>query len=232
MKSKIDSAKAGRTFQGNDGPVQVYEVVAGGVIYDCLSEQCMKLIGQTVEFEVKNPSDPKYHPTMKFPKAGGFGVNGGKGWGGGKTFIPSFKDTAEGARLSAKTMLMSYAKDLAVGFNQTHPVANFAAIVTNAEIAYKTLLPLLALDTVKDPKTAEQTQPGGNGNGGGHKDIKTLVAEMKSLATMSALQEWWTNTPHAHLSADDLKILIAEKDKQKSEIAKANTTAGGRKPDF
>jgi len=219
MKAKIDSAKAGRTFPGKDGQVQVYEVVAAGVVYDCMSEKCLGMVGQEVEFEVKQPSDPKYHPTMKLPSTGGNG--GGKSWGGGgKTYTPSFKDTREGAILSARTMALSYAKDLIVS-TKDHIPMDVEGLAKAMEAMYPRIVALLDLGSV--PVTAAPlpapAEKSGN-NGGEPKLLAKMIAEINSMASMAAFGTWWNhNQPTIKaLSSDDRKALLDAKAKKVSAL--------------
>jgi hypothetical protein len=218
MKVRIDSAKAGRTFTGKDGLVQVYEVVAGGIIYDCMSEKCLTMIGQEVEFEVKQPSDPKYHPTMKLPSAGG----GGKSWGsGGKTFVPSFKDTPTGAILSAKTMALSYAKDLASKFSDSRSTLTFEETIKNVEAAYPRLVTLLDLNSVP----AAPAAPAGEkacSDAGERKLVLKLISEIQGMASMPAFGAWWNqNQPTIKaLSQGEREMLMKEKAKKVESLEK------------
>lgn len=228
MKAKIDSSKASRTF--GDPPVQVYEVVAGGVVYDCMSKKCMDLIGQEVEFEVKQPSDPKYHPTMRF-KGEGAQQTGGKFSGRG--YQVPFGQTADGEKLRTKAMVMSYAKDIVVQHMTTYkPDVPFSECLGNVKVAYDSLIAFLQVDQVQD-RREQSSQAGQTGNG--HKDLPTLLAEMKPIVSLDALSNWWKTIPTAFnaLPAEDQQKLVAEKDKKKAEFA----TAGGkaqtnRQPNF
>jgi hypothetical protein len=219
MKAKIDSAKSTRTF--GDPPVQVYEVVAGGVVYDCMDKKCMDLIGQEVEFEVNQASDPKYHPRMRFQKGGG--QQDRKNFGG-KGYQIAFAQTAEGEKLKAKTMALSYAKDMVVQFMTQKANMPFAECLTNIKSAYDTMLPILGLDQIRDVRE----QPPGNG----HKDLATLLAEMKSIASLDALGNWWKIIVFDTLSAEEKKTLIAEKDKKKAEFSAGSMKQNGRQPSF
>lgn len=226
MKMKIDSAKPSRTF--GDPPVQVYEVVAGGVVYDCMDKKCMEQVGQEVEFEVKQASDPKYHPRMRMK-----GEGGQRPWdkSGGRGYQISFAQTAEGEKLKAKTMVLSYAKDMVNQFMTHNPDKPFAESLTNIKSAFETILPLLRLDQVRDTREQQGRE---SQSGNGHKDLATLLAEMKLIASLDALSNWWKTIPTVFnaLSAEDQQKLIAEKDKKKAEFAATGPGQGGRQPSF
>ncbi len=212
MKAKIDSAKAGRTFEGNNGTVQVYEVVAGGIIYDCLNKKCTELVGQEVEFDVKKASDPKYHDTMKLAGSGGSQQAGG-GKYGNRPFTIGFNQTIEGARLQAKEMALAYSKDVAIALAQP-PNVTLKEVKGNIIEIYNMMIDLLDLAKLQEPK---QQQPSGNG----HKDVNALLSEMKPIASLEALATWWKSTVvpiYTALSEHDQKTLQVEKDKKKTEL--------------
>ena len=215
MKAKIESAKAGRTFEGSNGTVQVYEVVAAGVIYDCLNKRIMELVGQEVEYEVKKASDAKYHDTMKLAGPGGQ-QSGGRTFSG-KPFQIAFGQTAEGEKLRAKTMTLSYAKDMAVqAYVAGKGSASFAECVANVKAAFDGMLPLLHLDQIQ-----EKPQQAGATVGNGHKDVNALLGEMKGMASLDALANWWKSDVvpiYNALSETDQKTLQMEKDAMKVKL--------------
>lgn len=216
MKAKIDSAKASRTF--GDPPMQVYEVVAGGIVYDCMDKRCLEIIGQEIEFEMKSASDSKYHPRMRFPKANQSGH--GKFV---KGFQVPFEQTAEGQKLKAKTMVLSYAKDIIIHFLK--PDFPFNECIANVKLAYDAMIPLLWLDQIQDLKQ----QPVSDDR---NRNLATLLAEMKPIISLDALSNWWKTIPFKTLSAEDGKTLVAEKDKKKAELTVIKDGETGRHPNF
>ncbi len=220
MKAKIDSVKPIRTF--GDPPVQVYEVVAGGVVYDCMDKRCTEMVGKEVEFNVKDPSDPKYHPKMSFSKEGG--QAGGSKFGG-KGYQMPFGQTMEGEKLRAKTMALSYSKDIVVQYMTNKKDGPFAEILAIIKLAYDTMLPMLGLDQIRDVR--EQT------SGNIHKDLAILLAEMKPITSLDALGAWWKTIDFSVLGAEDQKALVAEKDKKKGAFSAPPTNGqSSRQPGF
>lgn len=217
MKAKIESVKPTRTF--GDPPVQVYEVVAGGVVYDCMDKKCTEMVGKEVEFNVKEASDPKYHPRMSFPKEGGqFAI--GKG---GRGYQIAFGQTAEGEKLRTKAMVLSYAKDIVVQYMAMIKTDKpFTDYLVNLKMSYDSMISYLRFDQIGE-------QPAND-----HKSLSMLLAEMKPISSLDAFSSWW-KTIHEHfnhLSSEDQKTLIAEKDKKKTELSSPKTTQNGRQPNF
>lgn len=217
----------------NSGKVLYKLVTKDAQKYECWESKVKEFMGKgPQEFEVYSKKSPDGQYTnwyIDLKEPGQRNGGGGKSWGGGKPYQVAFGQTAEGEKLRAKTMLMSYAKDLAAKHMEFKPV-DFADMTKNVAAAFTAMIPLLSLDQVRDPKPAEP-QPAGagtgsaTGNGGnGHKSLATLAEEMKPLATIDALRKWWSG-----LSEDDQKTIVAEKDKKKAELEHA---ASGRKPNF
>ena len=205
-----------------------------GAAYDCWESKVEGFIGKgPSEFRVfsseRNGKTDWYIDLKDTGDRQGGGKWGGGKWDGGKTYTPSFKDTADGARLTAKTMVLSYCKDLASSHAATSTVT-FDTRVENVKKAYAALLPLVGLDHIQDSKPAADTkQPaaGGNGTpagtqGNGHKTLAELQKDMGAQPTVDAMGAWWTKNNDAilALSAEDLKTLISDKDKKKAELTK------------
>ncbi len=194
-----------------------------GQDYDCWEAKIKEFVGKGEhEFNVyskERDGRTNWYIDLKEP---GEKSGGGK-WGGGKTYTPSFKDTAEGAKLTAKTMLMSYAKDLVCKHMEFKPV-EFTDYLKNVGTAYAAMLPVIGLDGIKDPAPTDQKTPGTgtNGNGNGHKTITVLLAELKAFTEKAAFANWWhTNTESIKALSDaDRKNLITEKSKKITEIEK------------
>lgn len=220
MKLRIKSAKPGRTFPGKDGEVQVYEVVAGGAIYDCMNKQIMEYIGKEVECEVKQPSDPKYHATIKLPKSGG---NGGGNWGGGKKgYQLAFSQTVEGEKSRAKTMVLAYAKDVVVQ-RMASGSTTIEDDIKSIKKVYAELLPVLELDKLREQQPQTPAQSGSPGNGNGTlKSYDDLIKEMSGFFDIQAFAKWWGETTHSPsyeaLSQENKDKLASEKDKRKAEL--------------
>src|SRR3972149_1619982 len=145
MGIKVESAKdSGRSF--GEPKVTVYEavVIENGEtkIVDCFAERVLDFIGKEIPdgTTITPNKNPQYHPKLNIPKDGQ-----GEGYksffGVKKPFIPSFKDSKEAVVLSAKTMVLSYCKDLAmVGRNDPSKV-DFEQMIANVKTGFAKIIP-------------------------------------------------------------------------------------------
>lgn len=130
-------------------------MTAGGTKYSCWSAKIKDFLNKEAEFDVFSKQNGEYVNWYikledESSKSGNFG--------GKRPFVPSFKDSRESAILSAKTMTLSYCKDI------VSALANSAQIKkddvwTEVKKGYETLLPLLALDSIKEPAQSPQSHP-------------------------------------------------------------------------
>jgi len=160
MKIKISRVEDAKTTSGKD----VYHVFMDGTTqyYSCWSARIKDYIGKEHEFnvdkkEMQGQNGTWYAYTIKLPDDKG-------GGGGGKApYIPQFKDTRDGAVLSAKTMVLAYCKDLSVAFpSQSNKMFAFSDMIQNVKSAYKELIPLLDLDSIPEAPKQAPTQPQGH----------------------------------------------------------------------
>lgn len=163
MSIKVESAKdSGRSF--GEPKVTVYEAIVrtddGAVqTVDCFTNRVLDFIGKELPAgaTITPNKNPNYHPKLNIPKEGGEykPIFGGK-----RPFVPSFKDSRDAVILQAKSMVMSYCKDLATHAEPSK--VDFANLLKNVKTGFSELLPLLDLDKLSEPpKTAPQEPTGG-----------------------------------------------------------------------
>lgn len=162
MTIKLESAKdSGRSF--GEPKVTVYEAVVNvdgtTQVVDCFTNRVLDFVGKELPAgaTITPNKNPQYHPKLNIPKEGG---DYKPIFGGKKPFTPSFKDSKEAVVLSAKTMVLSYCKDLAVAY----PIANggYQGAIEMVKLGFNSLLPLLDLDKLPEPpKMALESPTGG-----------------------------------------------------------------------
>jgi len=190
-------------------------ITATGQEYSSTDAQVKQFLNVEHEFDVNESNGKAY---INFPK-------GGQGGGGGgfskKPFIPSFKDSRDAVVLSSKTMVLSYCKDVVCKQIETQLIKPETAWDKVKE-GYAALLPLLALDTIKDPTPAPPMQPQGSvpGEPHTHPPLTAMLVEIKALPSIPAFANWWNSHTSSikALTSGDRAILLSEKAKKMEEL--------------
>lgn len=132
---------------------------SSGIKYACWNAKIKDYIGKESDFDVFSKQQGDYtNWYIKLAEEGGFASGGF----GKRPFTPSFKDSKDGAILSSKTMTLAYCKDIVVaGLTSAQVKFDPATVWEMVKTGYNALLPLLSLDSIKEPVVLPPAQPHG-----------------------------------------------------------------------
>jgi hypothetical protein len=129
---------------------------ASGLELTTTDAEVKKYLNVEHEFDINSKPD-KNNVTrhyINFPKQGG----GGSGYPPKKSYMPTFKDSKDAAVLSAKTMILSYVKDLAI---KNAEISGIPVTMETVKTAFNSLLPVLDIDKLQESQKSASTESTG-----------------------------------------------------------------------
>jgi len=207
------------------------ELQGGKKLYNCVGSDGVKYAcweGKVLEFVLKgerefnvfskqNGEYTNWYIDLKEP-----GQGGGGGFGGKRPFVPSWKDSREGAMFSAKTFAASYAKDIVCAMLNSAQLKPESAYIELMK-GFKQILPLFELEKLQEPTPAQPETHAPT-----CKNLTTMLNEIKLIHNMQLFGKWWNDNQASIkvLSAGDKQILFVEKSHRSQEIENQDVDSG------